>query len=146
MSSASELRVVPFVPAHFDCIELQPAQAYVREYTTREHLAELASCGPAVTIIDGDRPILCCGMREYGPHRGVLWSYISPVPPRQFVRLHRIAERFIEICDRAHLQATCRTGFQAGARWLTLLGFTWSRSIGPYGPAGMPHELFERVH
>lgn len=145
MSSASELRVVPFVPAHFDCIELQPAQAYVREYTTREHLAELASCGPAVTIIDGDRPILCGGMREYGAERGVLWSYLSADAGAHFIRLHRMTERFIEIFDRAHLQATCRTGFQAGARWLTLLGFTWSRSIGPYGPAGIPHELFERV-
>lgn len=145
MSSASRLTVVRFEPAHFDRLELQPSQEYVRAHTPRSHLEELASQGPAVSFFAGDRLICCGGLREYGPDRGVVWSYIDRRAGRHFVALHRCALRFLETVERSHMQATCRTGFEAGAHWLRMLGFTWSRSLGPYGPGRVPHELFERV-
>lgn len=145
MSSASDLRIARFVPAHFEALEPQPAQLYVREHTSPEQLRELAECGPAYTVLEGERVIFCGGLREYDAARGVLWSFVAADAGAHFVRIHRYVARFLEVFDRAHIQATCRTGFAAGARWLTMLGFTWSRSIGPYGPGGVSHELFERV-
>lgn len=146
MTSASELTVARFVPAHFAALELQDSQRYVRDHMPIERLIRLANGGPAYTgFVDG-RVICCGGLREYDENRGVLWSFIGRDAGPHFVQLHRYVARFIETVDRAHIQATCRTGFAAGARWLELLGFTWSRSLGPYGPACVPHDLFERVH
>lgn len=145
MSSASDYIVTPFRPEHFDLLELQDSQAYVRGHTTHERLAELAERGPAFTLFAGDRPLCCGGLRVYDAERGVLWSYVSRHAGTNFRRIHRYTERFIDTLEQRHLQATCRTGFAAGARWLLLLGFRWSRSLGPYGPANVPHELFERV-
>lgn len=145
MSSVSDRSIVRFDPAHFEGIELQPSQEYVRAHTPRERLQRLAERGPAYTFFAGGRVICCGGLYEYGPERGVLWSYVSRHAGPHFTWLHRCALRFLETVDRPHMQATCRTGFEQGARWLAMLGFRWSRSLGPYGPAGVPHELFERV-
>lgn len=145
MSSASNLTIVRFVPEHFEQLRLQPSQEYVRAHTPRAHLDELAERGPAFSVFAEGKLICCGGLREYGPDRGVLWSFVARHAGRHFVALHRCAMRFLETVERPHIQATCRTGFTAGARWLSMLGFRWTRSLGPYGPAGVPHELFERV-
>lgn len=145
MINASNLSVLQFVPPHFDALELQPSQAYVRAYTGIEKLQELAERGPAYTILAGGRVIFCGGLREYGSQRGVLWSFIAPIAGDRFVAVHRHVCRFIETVERPYMQATCRSGFAAGARWLRMLGFQFEKPLGHYGPGQVPHDLFMRV-
>lgn len=146
MTSASDMVITRFIPEHFYALDLQPSQAYVRECTTLEHLVRLSEGGPCYSgIVDG-HVMFCGGLKEYGPDRGVLWSFIDRRAGAHFVRLHRYVERFLEVVDRPLIQATCRTGFEAGARWLSMLGFEFVRPLGPYGAAGMPHDLYLRVH
>jgi len=145
MTRASELTVERFVPAHFEALELQPSQAYVRAHTPREKLEELAAAGPAFTVRVGGRALICGGLAERGPDVGMLWSFVSRDTGRHFLRLHRVACRFIETVDRAQIFATCRSDFAEGRRWLELLGFDFHKPLGPYGPAGVPHDLYLRV-
>lgn len=145
MSSASKLTIVPFEVEHFAELELQPSQAYLRAHTGIDRLRELAERGPAFSWFAADRLICCGGLREFGSDRGVLWSFVAAHAGAHFTALHRSSLRFLETVDRPLMQSTCRSGFEAGSRWLHMLGFRWSREIGPWGPMGVPHDLFERV-
>ena len=142
---AAEIVIERFRPEHFERIELQPSQAYVRAHTPRAKLEELAAAGPAYAALVGDRVLACGGLAERGPDAGILWSFIARDAGRHFVRLHRYVCRFLETVDRPEIFATCRSDFAEGRRWLELLGFDFLTPLGPYGPAGVPHDLFLRV-
>lgn len=141
----NDLTVARFSPEHFDAIELQPAQAYVREHMTRAQLDRLALGGPAYTVLRDGRPVLLGGLVEFNAERGMLWSILSAHAGPVLLRLHRQTLRFLETVDRPEITATCQTGYAAGARWLALLGFEWWQALGPYGPARVPHDLYLRV-
>jgi hypothetical protein len=142
---ASNLTIEPFRPAHFGRLDLQAAQAYVREYVTAGYLAGLAAGGPAYTILDGERAMFCGGLKEFSTERGMLWSYIARDAGVHFTRLHRYVKRFIGTVERAEITATCQTGFAVGARWLQMLDFRFVRPLGPFGLARVPHDLYLRV-
>lgn len=144
MTSASDFELVRFEPAHFDAIDLQDAQLISRAFTTPDYLADLAA-GPAYTLIRGGAPICAFGLKEFGPDRGMLWSYLARHSGPYLGRIRRCALRFLSVFDRPEITSTCQTGFAAGARLLSLLGFEFVRPLGPFGRAGIPHDLYLRV-
>jgi len=145
MTRRSDLRIAAFRPEHLEALDLQRAQAFSREHLTQPYLLELATTGPAFTVFAGETPIFCGGLREYGPERGILWAMISRDAGRHFVALHRRTRALIrEWAKERDLFTACQAGFGAGARWLEMLGFTRVCALGPYGPAGVPHDLYRR--
>lgn len=131
-----------FQPAHFDLLELQPEQQYLRAAVTHEYLASLASHGPAYTAWFAGRPAFCGGFAE-APEGAHLWCFIAAGAP--LLGIHRGVMRAFEVYPYKRLVATTETGFVQGRRWLELLGFQFQDTLIGYGPDGRDHDLFERV-
>lgn len=111
---------------------------------THEYASALASQGPAFTVRDGAEVLICGGIatdKEAGIHW--LWSFIARSIGRRFVAVHRIAMRFLEV-HAMPLSASTRTGFHAGHRWLTMLGFT-HREGQEFMIDGVSHQLYQRI-
>lgn len=104
-------KVVPFEPWHLEAMEKQPQQA--REAIGRVH-------GEAYTVLEGKTPIVCAGFLER-EGRTFAWAILSPIGPHRFVGLHRAVARALE--GRGRVEAFVKCGFEAGARWMNLLGF-----------------------
>lgn len=139
------MRLERFAPQHFHRMQLQPAQAYVRECTSDAHLDRLAKGGAAYAVLEGEEVILCGGACQIGADEVALWAFVSPAAGARMLRLSRYAARLIQTLNAGRIVATCQTGFAPGARWLAMLGLRRECHLGPFGPAGVPHDLWVRV-
>jgi len=134
------VNVRPFHPDDLPRIDLQPSQI-----AGREALLEMADVyaerGPAYTVEHGGRIVCCAGVIAVGSY-GVLWSALAAGAP--MLALHRAAIRFLSVHRFKLLQATAALQFEAGCRWLEMLGFERRDAMPDLGPDGAVHVLYER--
>lgn len=108
------MRIVAFEPWHLDAIERQSSQR-----DEPEGGAEFA--GQAYTAMDNGAPIACAGfIRRQG--KTFVWATLSEVGPRKFVGLHRVVRRYLDDHPET-VEAFVDCSFEAGRRWMALLGF-----------------------
>lgn len=142
------IAVEPFRNFHLDLLRAQGVQeAQVREVShVPGGYASLARApGPALTARDGDRIIACGGILVHGDGLGTLWAVLAGSASGHLLFLHRATIRFMDTEPLRRLEATVQEGFQAGCRWLDLLGFHYEGPMLGYGLDGATHLRYARV-
>lgn len=97
--------------------------------------------GPACTLRHDGRVAACAGLlwTTLGAHA---WAVVGRSPP--FVALHRLALRAFSVYCGVRVTATCETGFDAGCRWLEMLGFEAVEVARAAGVDGADHFIYVR--
>jgi hypothetical protein len=138
--------VEPFKPYHIDVLRAQGVQsAQLRAVSHVPDTYASVPPGPAVTVRDGDHILICGGINNYAPHRGMCWALLSPDAGKHMLWLTRAVKRFIEIHPWRRLEATVEEQFGAGCKWVELLGFEFEGRMRGFGDDGETHLRYARV-
>ena len=140
--------ITAFRPEHVRALELQDAQQYFAGHMTgAEYGRALAQSGQAFTALDGDRVIACSGCVEIWDNRAMAWALISRDAGRHMVGIHKAVAGFLAGAKWRRIEATVDVGFNAGMRWMALLGFKQETTepMRAYRPDGGDCYLFARV-
>lgn len=137
------MTVVPFRPKHLQALQLQPAQAWMRPLLNDEYAATMAACLSG-TFIDRSGVVAIIGVATIWPGRAHVSALLSGVG---LLALHRFATRWLDETQIRRLEATVDGDFEAGHRWLRLLGFRLETPEGMpgYRPDGGLSFLYARV-
>ncbi len=140
---------VPYKGPHFAALgSLQAAQSDWRAMIAPEQAAALATVHSNTIMLDG-RPLVCAGILPVWEGRGYIWSFFSSrMTPRLFVAAHRLARQFVENAPFKRIEAAVEVGFDAGHRWLEMLGFTCETPTTvarSYLPNGADCLLYARI-
>lgn len=117
------MKVTPFKAEHFWSLDVQPAQAYVRNYVTPESIEQLESMQTFSCVTD-DEVLACFGWQELYPHRASAWAYISRNAGPHLLGMTRIAKRLIFGLPHFRVEMEVDCEFEQGHRWARMLGFT----------------------
>lgn len=140
--------MVPFESYHLDLLRAQGIQSQqLREISlVPGAFASLPKPhGPAVTAFDGDRVIICGGIREDRPKFGTCWALMAADSGRHMVFLHRAVQRFVTMQTWMRLEATVEADFKPACRWVELLGFEFEGRMKRYGLNGEDHLRYART-
>lgn len=97
--------------------------------------------------VDG-QVVACAGFLVQWPGRATAWALIGDVPWRAWPAITAKVAAEISAMEAGgfwRIEATVRTGFPAGMRWLKALGFKRRCFLRAYDPARGHAWLFERV-
>lgn len=110
------------------------------------YVDNIAEFGPCLTVEDEGQVLMCTGMVPVFKEYGYLWSVLAPETGLKMVGIHRIAVRFLDTLTVRRLEATVEVGFDAGVKWMEMLGFELEAPrMRCYGPNGEDHMLFAKV-
>ena len=147
-SQGFKVRVVAFRPEHVRALELQDAQRFFSGAASGvEYGQALAQSGSAFTALDGDRVIACSGCVEIWDNRAMAWALISKDAGRHMLGVHKAVAGFLAGAKWRRIEATVDVGFEAGMRWMAMLGFELETPapMRAYHPNGGDCYLFARV-
>lgn len=116
------MNVIPFRAEHFWAIDVQPSQAYVRNYVTEDSIKLLEKMH-SFTVVEGESLLACFGWVPLYPTRASLWAYISAASGPHFVGITRIAKRLVDELAFRRLEMEVDCEFEQGHRWAKMLGF-----------------------
>lgn len=139
-------KVEKFKAAHLKEIQEQDAMAYLGEFITAEMAAALERCRHSYTIRVAGRAVACVGLVEFWAERAEAWAIIDRNCKREFLRIHRTVEELLKMCAGRRIEAVVDIGFDAGHRWMELLGFKIEAPLmRAYRPNGGHCSLYARV-
>lgn len=132
-----------FRAAHLEEIDLQPEQVYLRAYIGAPEAREFEQGGPAYTLRSANGQIALCAGFLTGPECSGLWAFVSAIARKRLIALHGCAQRMLEVAPRLPVITSVEADFEAGHRWVSLLGFTFVRPVPGIGADGRDHHLYE---
>ncbi len=140
------IAVVAFKPAHLDQLVLQEAQEYFGAEIARPGYGEmLRDRGQAFTAMAGGEVIGCGGCIEVWDNRAAIWALVGKNAGRNMVSIHRAVSGFLLAAPWRRVEAAVDVGFEAGMRWIEMLGFQREAVMRAYRPDGGDSYLFARV-
>lgn len=141
------VNVVPFEPSHLDDFKFQKMQAYLSSQITPELAVNIAREGEAFTAESEDKILACAGIFPMWQGRYIAWAYISRYAIRHMVGVHRAVLSFLDNCSASRVEATVDEGFEAGHKWMKMLGFSLETPfpMRNYRPGGGNSFLYARV-
>lgn len=140
------MNVIPFRAEHFWAIDVQPAQAYVRDYVTETEIKQLETMN-SFTCVVGDKPIACFGWVPIYVTRASVWAFISATSGPHFVGMTRIAKRLIDGLAFKRLEMEVDCEFEQGHRWAKMLGFTLeAERLRGFRLDGGDSAVYARIH
>jgi hypothetical protein len=138
--------VRPWVLGDTAKVSIQQAQAYMGgapEITA--DLTSLSESGLAWTF-DQDGEIL--GIAVIAPqwdNRALALVLLAQSAGSHFHKIHRAVHRFLVTCGIRRVEATVDVGFEAGDRWMKMLGFEFEGLMRAYRPDGADMKLYARI-
>lgn len=135
------MTVQPFQWSDLFAFVWQPLQRARSAGVDKVYAMNLELMGPAFTFKHADRIVACGGFVAHGA-AAQLWAFLSADCP--MVAMTRCANRACLAAGFRDLWATCDVDFDAGARWLRLLGFDEVKVLSQFGLAPVPQRLFVR--
>jgi len=141
------IEIVRFQPEHMSQVDEQQATVGLSEYLTPEHVQILAQSQIAYTALSGDRVVACAGIVDHWPGRGEVWAQLARDLGRDFLAVHNACKRVLSLGTHPRLEAVVAEGFEAGHRWIQLLGFSREtpEPMKNYWPDGGSAVLYSRV-
>jgi hypothetical protein len=142
------MKIEVFRPFH---VELLRAQGVQGEQMTElgdgiNYAGERRPLGPAFTASSSRGLILLCGgIVQLAPHRGLCWALLSKEAPRHLLSLHKATRRFLQLYSYPRVETTVRAGFMPGCRWVEMLGFRFEGDMPLYGDQGETHWRYARL-
>lgn len=143
------MQILPFELVHLRQLHLQPAQAWMQPFVDApEYGAQLLRCD-SYTAMHNDAPVAIGGLVTVWPGRAHLSALISDQFGHKaaFALLHREVLRRLNASPIARIEATVDDRFEAGHRWMRLLGFQLETPDGMRGymPDGRTSYLYARI-
>lgn len=143
------LEVLPFEPWHLEMMEAQGVQGAQLNEVSHVPVAYaklLRPAGPCFSAWHGGTIVVSGGIVLSNSHIGLVWAVMAASAGDHMLALHRAAARFLSMHTGVRrLEATVEQGFEAGCRWITLLGFEFEGLMRGYGSKGETHERYARV-
>lgn len=138
--------VRPWEKGDTEKVNIQEAQSYMQGAPEMSaDFSALSEIGLAWTF-DNDGEIL--GIAVILPqweNRAVMVALMSENAGPHFHKIHKAALRFVKACGIRRLEAVVDVGFDAGERWVKMLGFRHEGLMKAYRPDGADMNLFARV-
>ena len=136
----------PFQPRDLEAIVLQEAQAYMQPLLAEPGYGEaMQAGGPAWTLEDAGRVLVCCGLLHLWENRSVAWSLVAQEAGRGFTRVFRHMRQKLDACGVRRVECTVDPGFDQGHRLARMLGFEYEGLMRAYLPDGRDACLYGRV-
>ncbi len=139
------MHIEPFQPKHLEILVLQPSQAAVSVFFDAEYGQALKEAGPCFSAVDNGEVLACAGVVKQWENRAIAWGLISENAGRQFVRIHKAVQRFLESTDFKRVEAFVDSDFDAGHRWIKMLGFEYEGYMKNFSPLGKDCLLYARI-
>lgn len=111
----------------------------------------LLDAGPCWTAVHEGQVLACAGLAVHWPGRATAWCLIADDFPRaSWLWLHRQVRqglpRIIAELRVRRLETEVRSGWQPGARWMQMLGFTREgEPMRAYGPDGADYDRWRVI-
>lgn len=145
-----ELRL--FKPSDAKQLSIQPTQVIDQSLFDDWSDEKWESVGfhlnPSVTGLRNDEIIVCAGVIPQWPGRAVSWALLgSSIGPRDMLWVHRQARWFIEdqLRNFHRIEGHVHEPFEAGHRWMRMLGFVSEGVMRRYDPEGRDMRLYARI-
>lgn len=139
------MQITPFQAEDFHLLVPQPAQAWVRDVVTSAELRDAQGPNSCTAWVDGE-PMWCFGWFEVCPTRAVVWTFMSANAGPHFTAIHREAKARIEALPHRRVETTVDWDFDAGHRWVRMLGFDLEHPrLRAYRADGGDSALYARV-
>ena len=139
------MHIEPFQPRHLEILVLQPSQAAVSVFFDKDYGEALKEAGPCFTAVDDGEVLACAGVVEQWKGRAIAWGLISAHAGKQFVRIHKAVQRFLETTEFNRVEAFVDSDFDAGHRWIMMLGFEYEGYMKAFSPLGKDCKLYARI-
>ncbi len=140
------MEVVSFKAKYLRAMVLQDAQQIMSPLTfDDEYCEQLVDAGPAYTILDGNKPIMCAGVAEMWTNRYAAWAWLSKDAGPKMVGLTRIVDDYLNTRPYKRIEAYVDARFDAGHRWIQMLGFEREGYMRAFSPLGKDCILYARI-
>lgn len=127
-------------------IDLQIAQQYTGDLANvSQDLTPLSELGLAWTAEVGGKVIACGGLLPQWENRAVAWMLIGWNAGPHFTALHRHIKHFLVTSPYRRIEAHVDVGFEAGIRWMKMLGFELEVYRRAFRPDGADMLEFVRI-
>lgn len=138
--------VRPWMPGDSQRVVLQPAQHYMYGFQElNADLSHLSDAGLAWTAEHDGEVLGIAGLAPQWENRAIAWALISESAGKHFQVIHRAVKRFLDVSSFRRIEANVDVGFEAGERWMKMLGFEYEGYMRAYRPDGADMLLFARV-
>jgi hypothetical protein len=138
------IAVLPFDRAHLDALALQPAQA-PELAALQGSIAAQADRGPAFTVMEGGRVLLCAGLAENHARYATAWALFAAAKAAAMVATTRAIARVIAASGYERIDMLVREDFARAHDFARLLGFDREGSLRRYGADGGDFALYARI-
>jgi RimJ/RimL family protein N-acetyltransferase len=138
--------VRPWTLGDTDRIKLQPAQEYMKGWgMLSADLTDLSNAGLAWTGEHDGVIIGIAGLAPQWENRALAWTLISDSAGPHFRNIHKAVLRMLEVSDFRRIEANVDVGFEAGERWMKLLGFKYEGYLTAFRPDGADMLMYARI-
>ncbi len=139
------MKVVPYIEAHMWRLDEQEGGAFISKNVTAVDAKALES-QHAITGIHDGKVIAVAGLAPVWPGRALLWSYMGSNAGRHMPAIHKVALRMIESFEGDRIEADVDVDFEAGHRWIKMLGFELETArMRKYRPDGRDMAKYVRI-
>lgn len=140
------MHIVPFEPGHLRSLVLQDAQTWMSSVLMDEHYGiSLKNSGPCFTLENNGDVIACAGLVHMWENRDQAWALISRDAGKNFVRMFRAMQSFLDLQDTRRIEATVDAKFLQGHRLMRMLGFEYEGLMRAYLSDGRDCALYARL-
>lgn len=122
------IRVEKLARQHIECIR--------SEKIDREIALSLVSLPMQWAVVHEDDVVAIFGAIEHWEGRVMIWSIMGENSGRWMFQLTKIAVGFVSTLKGRRIEATVEAGFEAGYRWMRMLGFAREARLHKYLPDG----------
>jgi len=138
--------VRPWTLGDTDKIKLQPAQEYMKGWNMLSaDLTNLSDAGLAWTAEHDEVVLGIAGLAPQWENRALAWALISDAAGPHFRKIHAAVSRFLEASEFRRIEANVDVGFEAGERWIKLLGFQYEGYLTAFRPDGADMLMYARI-
>ena len=140
------MEVVSFKAKYLRAMVLQDAQQIMSPLTfDDEYCEQLIDAGPAYTILDGSKPIMCAGVAEMWTNRYAAWAWLSKDAGPKMVGLTRIVDDYLNTRPYKRIEAYVDARFDAGHCWAKMLRFEYEGLMRSFGTQGQDMAMYSRI-
>ena len=140
------MEVVSFKAKYLRAMVLQDAQQIMSPLTfDDEYCEQLIDAGPAYTVLDGKKPVMCAGVAEMWTNRYAAWAWLSKDAGPKMIGLTRIVDDYLNTRPYRRIEAYVDARFVAGHRWAKILRFEYEGLMRSFGTQGQDMAMYSRI-
>jgi hypothetical protein len=139
--------VVKLKAEHLEELLSHEHNAGMRAFCTPEYARMLETRDLAYSVVTATgRVVLCGGVAKYWETRGEAWAFLDQKCKEYMLGIHRAVKKFLSECGVKRIEASVYADYEAGHRWVRLLGFNLeAERLKSYFPGGKDAALYAMV-